>query len=246
MKALVEVMLKHRSIRKFKSKEVPQEEMELIFSAAQAASTSSFLQAYSIINITNKEKRDTLMHLCGDQNYVSAAPVFLVFCADLHRLHLMSDLHEKPYEKGWTETLILGTVDAALAGQNAMVAAEALGLGGVYIGGIRNNIEAVAKLLELPEEVYPVFGLCIGYPDQEPEVKERLPQAIVVHQDKYTRLDRHANLLGEYDERIRDYYIQRTKGKVKTSWSESVAEKLSSETRPGVGPFLKQQQLGIK
>lgn len=246
MESLIEVMLKHRSIRKFKSKAISQEHLEMILSAAQAASTSSFLQAYSIINITNNENRETLMHLCGDQSYVSTAPVFLVFCADLHRLHLMTDLHEKPYERGWTETLILGTVDAALAGQNAMVAAEALGLGGVYIGGIRNNIEAVSKLLGLPEEVYPVFGLCLGHPDQDPEVKERLPRAIVVHQDKYTRLDHHATLLGEYDERIREYYTNRTKGKVKTSWSESVAEKLSSETRPGVGPFLKQQQLGTK
>lgn len=246
MKSLIEVMLKHRSIRKFKPKAVSKAHMELIFSAAQAASTSSFLQAYSIINISQGETRDTLMQLCGEQSYVSSAPVFLVFCADLHRLHLMSDLHEKPYEQGWTESMILATVDAALAGQNAMTAAEALGLGGVYIGGIRNNIEAVSKLLELPEEVFPVFGLCIGHPDQDPQIKERLPQPIVVHQDRYTRVDTHAALLAAYDERIRAYYTERTKGKVKTSWSESVAEKFSNETRPQVGPFLKQQQIGTK
>ncbi len=246
MESLVEVLLKHRSIRKFKPKAVSNEHLELILSAAQAAPTSSFLQAYSIINIGKGINRETLMHLCDDQSYVSGAPVFLVFCADLHRLHLMSDLHEKRYERGWTESLILATVDAALAGQNAMIAAEALGLGGVYIGGIRNNIQGVSKLLELPEEVYPVFGLCIGHPDQDPQIKERLPQQIVVHQEKYTRLDHHATLLAEYDERIREYYIQRTKGKIKTSWSEAAAEKLSSEIRPEVGPFLKQQKLGIK
>lgn len=246
MTLLIETMLKHRSIRKFTKEAVSAEQLDLILKASQAAATSSFLQAYSIINISQGTSRDKLMNYCGDQSYVGAAPVFLVFCADLHRLHRMSQLHEKNYEEGWTESMIIGTVDAALAGQNAMIAAESLGLGGVYIGGIRNNIEAVTELLKLPEEVYPVFGLCIGHPDQNPEIKERLPQPIVVHQDVYTPIEVHNQSLNEYDERIRTYYTARTKGKVTESWSESVAEKFSQESRPQVGPFLKKQKMGTR
>lgn len=246
MNSVIEVMLQHRSIRKFTTESVLSEQINLILRAAQAAATSSFLQAYSIINISKGPNRDLLMHYCDDQPYVGSAPVFLVFCADLHRLHQMSNLHNKSYEEGWTESFIIGTVDAALAGQNAMTAAESLGLGGVYIGGIRNHIEEVSKLLKLPDEVYPVFGLCIGHPDQNPEVKERLPQPIVVHQEVYTSIEGHTEMLADYDERIRDYYIARTKGKVKESWSESVSEKFSRETRPQVGPFLKSRKMAIK
>lgn len=246
MEQLISTMLAHRSIRKFTPEPVSDEQLDLILRAAQAAPTSSFLQAYSIIKVSQGPNRDQLMAYCDDQKYVGNAPVFLVFCADLHRLHQMSDRHNKPYEEGWTESFIIGTVDAALAGQNAMIAAEALGLGGVYIGGIRNNIEAVTELLKLPEEVYPVFGLCLGHPDQDPQIKERLPQSIVVHKETYQSIDTHEQVLTAYDERIKAYYTARTKGKVTDSWSEAVAEKFSGETRPGVGPFLKKQKMATK
>lgn len=246
MTSLIETMLKHRSIRKFTEEAVSAEHLDLILKASQAAATSSFLQAYSIISISQGASRDKLMNYCGEQSYVGSAPVFLVFCADLHRLHQMSQMHNQNFEEGWTESMIIGTVDAALAGQNAMIAAESLGLGGVYIGGIRNNIEAVTELLKLPEEVYPVFGLCIGHPDQDPDIKERLPQSVVVHHDVYTPIETHKQTLEAYDERIRAYYTKRTKGKVTESWSESVAEKFSQESRPQVGPFLKKQKIGIR
>ncbi len=229
----------HRSIRKFKSQEVSQAQLEEILYAATSASTSSFLQAYSILKVSKGPNREKLAALCGEQAYVSEAPVFLVFLADLHRLRQMCERHGQTYSGGWTENLLIATVDAALAGQNCLVAAESLGLGGVYIGGIRNNIDKVSQMLKLPLEVYPVFGLCLGYPDQDPEVKERMPLDLLVHTDVYKEGD--DAILEAYDTRIREYYIKRTNGKVSESWSEGVAAKLSKEMRPHMHDFLKQQ-----
>ena len=233
---MLKLMKSHRSIRKFTSQDISEELITEMLTCAQSASTSSFLQAYSILLVSPGERRHRLAKLCGDQDYVAQAPVFMVFLADLHRLKKMCENHQQPYSGGWTENLLIATVDAALAAQNTLLAAEALGLGGVYIGGIRNAIGEVTALLQLPEEVYPVFGLCIGYPDQDPQTKERMPLDLLVHKDVYGEAD--SQVLAAYDERIRQYYLDRTKGKISESWSEGVAAKLSKEMRPHMKDYL--------
>ncbi|MCV5307300.1 nitroreductase NfsA, partial [Escherichia coli] len=86
---------------------------------------------------------------------------------------------------GLAEQLLIGVVDTALLAQNALIAAESLGLGGVYIGGLRNSIEAVTELLELPQHVLPLFGLCLGWPADNPDIKPRMPAAMLVHENRY-------------------------------------------------------------
>ena len=246
MNPVIELMLKHTSIRKFKDDAVSGEDLQRIFMAAQSASTSSFLQAYSILNITDPSKREKLKFLCGNQEYVEKAPVFLVFCADLSRIKSVFQHagSSSGYESGWTEMFIIATVDASLAAQNALLAAESLGLGGVYIGGIRNNPEEVSSLLSLPEEVYPVFGMCLGYPDQFPEIKERLPMSLIIHENTYSPLD--PKSLESYDERSRASYLKRTHGKISDSWSESVHKKLQNELREHMKPYLQSKKFMIK
>lgn len=241
MNAVIEMMLQHKSIRKFKQRAVEEKDLHHIIRAAQSASTSSFLQAYSVIQVTSLENRKKLRLLCGDQEYVEKAPVFLVFCADLHRIHslLKKKGSASAEEKAWTESFIIGTVDASLAGQNAMLAAESLGLGGVYIGGIRNQPEEVSQLLGLPEEVYPVFGMCLGYPDHKPDVKERLPLSVVLHQDRYQPLNEQE--IESYDERIRAYYVKRTRGKIEDSWTEMLDKKFQGELRKHMKSYLNER-----
>lgn len=102
---------------------------------------------------------------------------------------------------------MLGVVDTAMMAQNALTAAESLGLGGVYIGGLRNNIEAVTELLKLPRHVLPLFGLCLGWPADNPDLKPRLPASILVHENSYQPLDKDA--LAQYDEQLAEYYLTR-------------------------------------
>jgi FMN reductase (NADPH) len=163
----------------------------------------------------------------------------------LYRLREAFGLHADPDSAyiSTAENGIVATVDTALAAQNATVAAESMGLGVVYIGGIRNRIAEVAELLQLPELVYPIFGMCIGYPDQQPLVRPRLPIKAVLHVDQYSDKG-YTEALSEYDEDVRTYMYNRSSGKVSSSWTESIYAKLAKPSRLQVKDFLEKQGFG--
>jgi nitroreductase len=237
MQSVIDLLKSHRSIRKFTSQSISPELLENLLLAAQAAATSSFLQGATVIRVTNSDNRKQIATLAGNQGYVETAAEFFVFCADLHRPGNYCREYGKPFEGDFTEHFIIATVDVALMAQNLVTAAESEGLGICYIGGIRNNPEPVSQLLDLPYGVYPVFGLCLGYPDQNPEVKPRLPLSVVVKQDSYNEAgDKQA--IAKYDEEIREYYRTRTGGGHGVSWSEQVSELLSGKARPHMKDFL--------
>ena len=114
-----------------------------------------------------------------------------------------------------------------------------------YIGGLRNNPRQVSDLLQLPTGVYPVFGLCLGYPDQDPEVKPRLPLSVIVKEEVYDD-SQDAAEIDAYDDRIREYYRMRTGGGHGVCWSEQVATLLSEKSRPHMRGFLAEQGFGMK
>ena len=122
------------------------------------------------------------------KKFTEQAPLFLVWLADLARLNDIASARGTEVEgTQFFELFLVAVIDAALAAQNAVIAAESLGLGTVYVGAIRNNVPAVARLLGLPPQVMPVFGLTIGYPDPETrtDIKPRLPQNVVLHREVY-------------------------------------------------------------
>ena len=237
MQSVIELLKSHRSIRKFTTQPITPDLLENLLLAAQAAATSSFLQGATLIRVTKPESRQKIAELAGNQKYVETAAEFFVFCADLHRPGNYCREYGKPFEGDFTEHFTIATVDVALMAQNLVTAAESEGLGICYIGGIRNNPAPVAELLDLPYGVYPVFGLCLGYPDQDPEVKPRLPLSVIVKQDSYKEVgDKEA--IKKYDEEIREYYRTRTGGGHGVSWSEQVSELLSDKARPHMKDFL--------
>lgn len=237
MNSVIDLLKSHRSIRKFTDRPIDPELLDELFRAGQGAATSSFLQGSTIIRVTRPETRAQLAELAGNQRYVETAAEFLVFCADLKRAGNYCAKYEKPFEGDFTEHFIIATVDAALMAQSLVTAAESEGIGICYIGGIRNNPGPVSDLLELPNGVYPVFGLCLGYPDQDPELKPRLPLSVIVKQEVYNE-DGDAEIIEEYDEHIREYYRTRTGGGHGISWSEQVATLLSEKSRPHMRDFL--------
>lgn len=245
MNAVIELLNSHRSIRKFTEQTIPQDTLNTLIQTGQAAATSSFIQACTVIQVNDQDKRNQLVECSGGQAYVAQAPVFLVFCADMQRLKLACEMNDADINAGFTEQFITATVDVGLFAQNVTIAAESLGLGIVYIGGIRNQIARVSELLELPELVYPVFGLCLGYPDQNPEVKPRLPVNIVLKQDSYNDNENQATI-AEYDQTVREYYQTRTGGKKEMTWSEQMAGMLVKEARPHMLDFLKEKGFLLK
>ena len=235
MTPTIELMRSHRSIRAYSDQPITAEQRAAILNAAQSASTSSFLQCSSIIRISDPEVRNALVPLSGGQQYVAQAAEFWVFCADFNRNQQICP----DAQLGLAEQLLLGCVDTALMAQNALVAAESLGFGGCYIGGIRNNIAGVTELLKLPKFVLPLFGLCLGSPEQDPDTKPRMPVGMLVHENHYQPLD--TGLLAQYDNQLVEYYQSRDSNRRTESWSEHIQKTLIKESRPFILDYLHQQ-----
>ncbi|KAI3318436.1 oxygen-insensitive NADPH nitroreductase family protein [Xylariaceae sp. AK1471] len=185
----LETLLQHRSVRNFLPEKLAQGSLELIVAAAQSAATSSNLQTWSVLALQDAEHKSKAATLCGDQDFIRQAPLFLIFCADLDRLTKVSTQHGLRGEGlEFTEMFLMASLDAGLAGQNATIAAEALGLGACYVGAARNKPRELAELLKLPPRVIAVFGLAIGKPDpaKTTAIKPRLPQKEVLHKETWT------------------------------------------------------------
>ena len=181
-------LLDHRSVRGYKPDPVPPGTLESLVAAAQSAATSSNMQWTSVIAVSDPAKKKVLAEIAGNQKHIEQCPLYLCWVADMTRNALISAEQKVEFETmPWLETFLVACIDVAMAAQNAVVAAESLGLGTVYIGAMRNDPERVARLLGLPKQSFVVFGLCVGYAAEQAagEVKPRLPQSIVVHHDTY-------------------------------------------------------------
>jgi len=185
---VIATLLSHRSVRGFLPDALPEGTLETLVAAAQSASTSSNLQTWSVIVVTDPAKKAALAKIASNQKHIEQCPLFLVWLADVSRNTRLG------VEEGVTletiphfETYLVAAIDAALAAQNATVAAESLGLSMVYIGALRNNPVEVGRLLDLPPGAMGVFGMCVGYPlpTVTNEVKPRLPQAAILFHDSY-------------------------------------------------------------
>lgn len=201
---VISSLLGHRSVRGYKPDAVPPGTLETMIAAAQSAATSSNLQTWSVVEITDPAKRAEMAKIAGNQKHIVECPLYLVWLADLSRNERIASAEGKPLEGSpYLETFLVAAIDAALAAQNAVVAAESLGLTTVYIGAMRNDPERIAKLIDLPPGAAVMFGLCVGYakPESMGEVKPRLPQSVVLHRDRYTH-DTEAKERAEYDARL--------------------------------------------
>jgi len=252
MNQAIDQISRHRSVRKFTDRPIADDLLHTIVRTAQCASTSSHVQAYTIIRVQDKNNRKKIADLSGPQPWVEQAPIFLVFCADLTRLEAACGKHQVSPETGWAEQFVVATVDTALVAQNLMVAAESLGIGGVFIGGIRNDPETVCGLLNIPEMAYPVFGMCLGYPDHTPDIKPRLPLELVLKEDSFFGNDMEKqrsndpekapeNHLLSYDQTCRDYYLNRDSNLKDQTWTRQMADFMGKVTRPHMKSFLEKQ-----
>ncbi|HLU40140.1 MAG TPA: NTP transferase domain-containing protein [Planctomycetota bacterium] len=190
-RTVVEVMRAHRSRRAYRPDPVPDEQIAALVDAARHASTSSFIQAYAVIAVRDAERRAAVAKLCGDQEHIRQAPVFLAICADLNKLGRSCARHGTTLDAGPLETFLQATVDAALLGQNLLLAAESQGLGGCMIGAARDHPVELARLLGLPKHAYVVFGMTLGHPADDPVARERMPLEGVLFFERYdeARLD---------------------------------------------------------
>jgi len=258
---ILEFLNSHASVRRYTPDPVTDEQIDRIIETAQRAPTSSNLQAYSIIVIRDPLKKERLSVLCGNQPHVKECPVFMVFCPDLLRVRKVCLKGGYRFREEYLEYLLLAMVDAALAGQNALLAAEAMGFGACMIGGIRNRPHEVAELLDLPSRVFALFGLTIGVPIKPASPRPRLPVKVVRH-DEWYETDRLEEGLAEYDQTMRDTGVYRGRRirleeigpdleeKVTDEdygWLEHTARRLANpaSARPDLRPFLESKKFGF-
>lgn len=237
MNETIELLLNHRSVRAYTDQAVAPETLARIIACAQMAPSSSHIQAYTIIDVTDCALREAIKAVSGGQRWVTEAPVLLVFCADLHR----AGTHFPGLDEtilGNTEFLVTGVIDVALAAQKALIAAQSLGLGGVIVGGIRNNVAKISETLGLPSLVFPVFAMCLGYPASVPDQKPRLPQALVLHRNCYDE-PAEPELIAAYDQEMKAYYAERESNSHDACWTERCGHLLASKRRDEVDTDLK-------
>jgi len=176
---------KHRSIRKYKEKEIKQEILDEILLAASRASNTGNMQMYSIIVSRDKEKKEQLWEAHFKQNMVQEAPVILTFCADINTFNKWCEKSNAQPAYDNFLWFYNATIDAVLASQNAALEAEANGLGICYLGTTTYMADKVIEILHLPKGVVPVTSIVVGYPDESPELTDRLPLEAIVHYEKY-------------------------------------------------------------
>lgn len=224
--AVLETILNHRSVRGFRPDALPAGTLELLIAAAQSASTSSNLQLWSVLAVQEPAHKARLATLAGDQQFIRDAPLLLVWLADLARLDAIAAERQQAVEGAqYLEEFIVGVVDAALAAQSALIAAESLGLGGVYIGAMRNLPEQVAEALQLPPHAFAVFGMAIGWPDaaRASDIKPRLPQSVVLHRETYDAAAVRDGVEG-YNARMREF--QKEQGMRAVDWTQQCIDRV--------------------
>ncbi len=209
--------LNHRSVRQYSDEPVPESTVRGLVAAAQSAATSSNLQLWSIVSVEDSTLREQIAATCDNQVHVAKAPWFFAFLADHHRLRRAANrVGEAALGLDFTEFFVMAVIDASLAAERMVCAAEAQGLGICYIGALRNDPDRVREILALPEGLFAVFGLCLGYPAETSKaaIKPRLRPEHVWFRDSYDAgVD-----VEEYDQRMQAFYLgQNMRGDV--SWS---------------------------
>lgn len=225
--AVIAQQLAHKSVRQFLETPVSDAQVERIVTAAQRASTSSNLQVWSVIAVRDPARKARLAEALGGHQYIATAPVFLVWVADLARNEALMRAHGAESETlGLIENTLIGAIDVGIAAQNALLAAESLGLGGVFVGGIRNAPEAVSAELGLPRHAFAMVGMSIGVPDptEGTGVKPRLPLAGVLHPETYDP-ERWRSATAEYEGTYEAYFAGQ--GHPGRSWARTVIGRLA-------------------
>lgn len=239
MKETIKQLQAHRTYRHFdEDYQLSDENLQQILDSARQAPTWMNGQLYSILVIKDRAIREQLVKWNPRNPHMLHSSVFLIFLADLKRTQKVATQHQAPYHVGESiDPLLVATADAALALQNAVVAVEALGLGSVVVGSIRNNLDEITKLLHLPDYVLPIAGLSIGKPNVVMAIKPRLPEAAVVHYDTYQDYD--YQLIADYDETMRKFGEAReTK-----DWTKKFIDVYSEVPNGQIDAYLKKQGL---
>jgi nitroreductase len=224
MNETIKKQLSHRSIRAFSDEAVSGETIDSLLAVANRTATSTGLQQFSIVRITDAEIKRRISHLCG-QEYICQLPEIFIFVADCHRNFRIA--REQGFDGEGVRSIdffFQAFTDACLAAQNVTTAIESTGMGAVFFGLLSDPQEWI-DLLALPELSFPVLGLGFGHPAQDPPLKPRMDVSLKVFENRYRGFDDYLERIADYDEEMQAYYEARGKEKSSGAFSKLVAKK---------------------
>ena len=249
----VALILSHRVQRRWKPDPIPEEVLEIVLAATLSAPSKSDLQQVGIVLVRDRAKQALIASWIEDMPWIADAPLFMIFCGDHRRMRRVSEMRGKPFPNDTLDMFMNAAVDAGLVMQNFITAGAAMGLGSCPISVVRNHVEKLAELLELPEGVFPVAGLTVGYPAQRGYTSMRLPPSVTVHTDRYDDADLPARL-DDYDRR-REARFATSRDKQRYpelwgytepyGWSEDKARQYSVHERHNFGPFIRRHGFAL-
>src|ERR1700709_2144713 len=238
-------LIDRRVTRRYTDQAVPDSLLDALLAAAQSAPAKSDLQQYSVVVMRDAPRIKQIADWIGTMDWISTAPVFLVWCGDMRRGQRLCEMHAMPHANNNLDTFLNTAVDCSLAMAQFMAAADAVGLGTCPISYVRSHIERVSPLLGLPTGVYPVAGLTVGWPVFRRPVSMRLPPNVVVHRERYDDSALEADIAA-YDQR-RNARDPKAPGSLKNidvyppregvGWSENVARQLFVPAGFGFFPY---------
>ena len=236
-----------KSCRKFKKIKVSKEILISLIASAQAAPSKSNLQQYSILLIKNKEMKNQLSKLLRKTAWALKAPLFFLFLTDIRRNKIITEHKGYEYKNNSIDYFMNAVIDASLAMQNLINSAEEFGLGICPISMVRNHLEEVKEMCHLPEGVFPIAGLCVGWSDENNKVSIRLPMKVVFHEDFYNDKDM-LKQIDHYDETIecvqpipksKQRHVKVYGFNKKNTWSENISRQMSLPERKEFKKWLK-------
>ena len=245
-------MAEHRSHRKYSDRPVAPELLRLLLACALSAPSKSDLQQADVIQVADRAKIKAIADSIPDMPWIANAPAFLVFCGNNRRLRQAGEWHRKPFANEHLDHFMNAAVDAAIVMATFIRAAEAVGLASCPISHVRNHPHELSRMLALPECVFPVAGLCVGYPAEAGRISPRLPLEVTVHVDRYDEsgirekidaYDRRRHALVPYR---RQRYADRYPDAAFYGWSEDKARQYSVPEREDFGAFIRSRGFSLR
>jgi nitroreductase/FMN reductase [NAD(P)H] len=232
--ATIELMLDHRTCRRFSERLVGDDVLDLLLAATFSTPSKSDLQQCSVIVVDDPASRAVIAELIPAMPWVAESPRFLVFCGDSRRIRRIADEAGVVFANDHLDAFLNAAADAAMHLSSFVWAAESLGLGTCPISVVRNHIDEVSEILGLPDHVFPLAGMCVGWPDRPERLSPRLPMSVTVHRDRYHDDDAPA-LIADYDRRRSG---AQPKG---ADWSVAKATMVAHPERTQLAQFLRRR-----
>ena len=242
------------SIRKFTKKKVSDEILESLIATAQSAPTKSNLQQYSILIVSDKKNKKKIAELLKETRWALEAPVFFLFLADIRRNQLITEYKGYEYKNNNMDHFMNAVIDSALSMQSLIIAAESWGLGSCPISMVRNHLEEIKLICELPKGVFPIAGLSVGWPAEKKRVSPRLSKNLIFHKNKYSD-EKIIEELKNYDELFfkknpipvsKQRHVDKYGPAEKGTWSENISRQLSIPERINFSNWLKNNGFDLK